>query len=196
MGNYIDIIKDNVGNVVYPISIVKAIYKEGTSINLETLLDGKVDKTGYPMLDTNTGYTKSETDTKDTDIFNNSKLYTDNTVKELKLGNLKNVLLTNVSAEQILKYDGTNWTNADPRSYTQQNVDWNTTDTSSVSYIKNKPNSFPPTIATSAAVGGIKSGGDITVDSSGNVKVIKATIQVSPSTPSGQETGDFWFQEV
>lgn len=41
MANYIDKIKDKLGNIIFPISLTKAIYKEGTSKTIDDLLNEK-----------------------------------------------------------------------------------------------------------------------------------------------------------
>ena len=51
--------------------------------------------------------------------------------------------ISSPTENQILRYDGTKWTNSNPQSYSQQQADWNIADNASVSYIKNKPNSLP-----------------------------------------------------
>lgn len=52
---------------------------------------------------------------------------------------------------QILKYNGSRWVNSNPQSYSQQQSNWNTTDTTSVSYIQNKPTSMPASDVSSWA---------------------------------------------
>ena len=59
VANYIDKIKDKIGNVIYPITLTKAVYKENTSTTLDDLLGNKVDKIAGKQLSTS-DYTTSE----------------------------------------------------------------------------------------------------------------------------------------
>lgn len=51
MGNYIDKLNDQDGNVIYPITLTKAVYKEDTSSTLDDLLTAKLDTSAYTASD-------------------------------------------------------------------------------------------------------------------------------------------------
>ena len=46
MANYIDKLNDQDSNVIYPVTLTKAVYKEGTSSTVDDLLAAKVSTTG------------------------------------------------------------------------------------------------------------------------------------------------------
>ena len=56
---------------------------------------------------------------------------------------LEDCKISSPTENQILKYNGSKWVNSNPQSYSQQQTDWNISDNTSVSYIKNKPSSLP-----------------------------------------------------
>ena len=81
----------------------------------------------YPVTSVNgqTGPVSLSIPTKTSDLTNDSKFLP--------------VTQTSPTNGQIVAYDGTKWVNQNPASYSQQQADWEETDSGSVQFIQNKP---------------------------------------------------------
>ena len=96
---------------------------------------------------------------------------------------------------QIVSYDGTKWVNSNPQTFSQQQSNWNESNTSSVQYIQNKPTALSAftndTNYITSAGAPVQSvngqTGDVVV-SAGNATYLSSTQPVSA------KSGDIWYK--